>query len=369
MEIDKYNIIRRFLAEKASLIYIEINSEGVITESNNFTDKLTGKKLKGENISELIIDFAGSFNITSILERKEDKTLLNIKTAAGLPATYDFTFGKTESGYMAIGERSYEEMENLQKNVIELYRESINNAREIQKKSSLLERMNQEKNYFMGIVAHDLRNPAGIITGFADLLMESLNDRLDEDEKKSLEIIHSTGDYMLKLLNDLLDFTKIESGKYVPDYKETDLQELISKNVILNNIFASKKNISVKFTCGEKPEFIKLDALKIEQVLNNLISNAIKYSPPDTEINISLTSENGNIKVSISDQGQGIPENEIPKVFKAFETTSVKSTSGEKSTGLGLSIVQKIITAHKGRVWVESALGIGSTFYFTIPME
>jgi signal transduction histidine kinase len=136
----------------------------------------------------------------------------------------------------------------------------------------------------------------------------------------------------------------------------------------LNNVIAQKKNIRIYFDCFEKMPEIVFDPAKIEQVLNNLISNAVKFSQQGTKIMVQIFLNPTDCTVSVADQGQGIPEEELGNLFKPFEKTSVQSTGGEKSTGLGLSIVRNLIIAHKGKIWVESKEGEGSVFYFSLPL-
>jgi len=136
----------------------------------------------------------------------------------------------------------------------------------------------------------------------------------------------------------------------------------------LNNFFANEKDISINLGLRDEIPLIDFDRNKIEQVLNNLISNAIKYSYPNTEINIEVEREGDFLLTKVIDQGQGIPEDEQPNIFKAFQKASTKPTAGEKSTGLGLAIAKKIVEGHKGEIWVKSEVGKGSTFYFKLPM-
>ncbi len=112
-----------------------------------------------------------------------------------------------------------------------------------------------------------------------------------------------------------------------------------------------------------------IDPAKINQVLNNLITNAIKFSSPESAVEVSLTKSGDDAIISVKDQGQGIPAKEIDKLFNPFQRTSVRTTGGEDSTGLGLAIVRKIVVGHKGKVWVESEVGVGSTFYVAIPTK
>ncbi|MEI6262372.1 MAG: ATP-binding protein, partial [Deltaproteobacteria bacterium] len=139
--------------------------------------------------------------------------------------------------------------------------------------------------------------------------------------------------------------------------------------VEINGMFASPKNISIAISCQEQLPQVFADTNRIEQVINNLLSNAIKYSQPGTDITVRLLHENNEVIISVADQGPGIPEKEQHKLFHAFGKTSVQPTSKkERSTGLGLLIVKKIMEAHGGRIWLLSEPGKGTEFFFSLPV-
>ncbi len=248
-----------------------------------------------------------------------------------------------------------------------LNNELANLQRELTKKNIELEKLNEEKNRFLGIAAHDLRNPLNAIQMYSEFLSDEASEVLTPEQIEFVSIIHSSSQFMLRLVNDLLDVAKIESGKLELNLARTDLIDLIQHNVTLNNTMASKKNISIDFQYDQDIPETLVDTAKIEQVLNNLIVNAIKFSNEGSVINVKVARSGKEAVISVKDQGQGIPANEIDKLFKPFQRTSVRSTGGEDSTGLGLAIVRKIVMGHQGRVWVESEVGKGSTFYVALP--
>ncbi|MFA8437255.1 MAG: ATP-binding protein [Marinifilaceae bacterium] len=232
-----------------------------------------------------------------------------------------------------------------------------------------LKNLNQQKSKFLGIAAHDLRNPIGAINSFSSLLLESLDDFSNQEKVEFLEIIKNSSHFTLNLLNELLDITQIELGQLTLSKKELDIQETIKEIIKVNNIFARKKKIVIHYSFLDKLPKISFDHNKISQVLHNLLSNAIKYSNPNTDIEVRVTREKNHIKISVIDQGVGIPQNELHKVFQAFGKTSAQTTNNESSTGLGLSIVKKIVEGHGGTISVESELGKGSHFFFTLPLN
>lgn len=255
----------------------------------------------------------------------------------------------------------YEELSRLNNQL-------LNIQRELSKKNRELDELNNLKNHFLGMAAHDLRNPLGVIMGYSSFLIEESEGKMNEEQMDMLQSILSSSEFMLRLLNDLLDISAIESGKFKLELAEYDLVEIVNKNVVLNNVIANKKNITIDFRCDKSIPGILLDRSKIEQVLNNLISNAVKFSPSGTAVMVSITLKENFVVVEVADKGQGIPEGEIDNLFKPFEKTSVKSTGGEKSTGLGLSIVRNLVHGHKGDIWVKSKIGEGSSFFFSLPV-
>ncbi len=247
-----------------------------------------------------------------------------------------------------------------------LNNELVNIQRELNKSNRKLAELNERKNELIGIAAHDLRNPLGVITGYIQFI-KGTSDNLNESQVQMLDKAVDTAKKMIAMLEELLDMSELESGKVVLNLSEVDITKLIAENVELNQVLANKKNIKIHYSSPEKI-ILHIDAPKIEQVINNFISNAIKYSHQETNIYITLEVSENQITVSVRDEGQGIPQDELYKVFEPFKTTSVKSTGGEKSTGLGLAITKKVIEAHNGKVGVSSDVGVGTEFYFSLPL-
>ncbi len=226
--------------------------------------------------------------------------------------------------------------------------------------------LDDQKNKLLGMVVHDLRNPLTSLQGFSQLLLHGGLE--PATEKEFLTIISQVSQEMLVMLNDLLDLSKIDSGKLDLHLAEHDLAELLHYRVRLNAVNAQRKHICLQLAVPERLE-VWADQERISQVLDNLINNAIKYSPPNTQILISAESHAAWVEIAVQDQGPGIPKDKQDKLFGMFQKVGVKPTGGEKSTGLGLAIVKKIIEAHNGSVGVDSAPGQGSRFYCRLPMQ
>jgi two-component system, OmpR family, sensor kinase len=248
-----------------------------------------------------------------------------------------------------------------------VYNDFATLQREVARQNAELQRLHTEMHRLLGMAAHDLRNPLTTIQLLSDCLRESAGDRLEPDEVGMIEEIEQASTTMRRLIEDLLDVSKVEASGLNIVRAPTDLVALVQATVALNRPLAKRKHIQVVVETDHPRVVVDMDAERIRQVLNNLFSNAVKYSMPATTIRITLACETSTAVVSVIDEGQGIPPEELPRLFHAFSRTSVQPTAGEPSTGLGLAICKKIIGAHGGKIWAESAPGRGSTFRFTVP--
>jgi signal transduction histidine kinase len=240
--------------------------------------------------------------------------------------------------------------------------------KEIEQKNNELQKLNEEKNFFLGMASHDLRNPLGNIITLSSLISQDIGHNFPDEYKNYLEVIMSTSRRMLEMLNNILDVSKIESGVSALDLKPVSVHDLFQECISSNKLIADKKKMHLSYSIADSTGKPYADKGQILQVLNNLVSNAIKYSYPSTAIELTAEGSSDEITIHVIDQGQGIPESEHKVLFSAFSKTSVRSTAGEGSTGLGLNIVKKIVEAHHGKIWVKSKPGEGSVFSFSIPM-
>jgi signal transduction histidine kinase len=253
--------------------------------------------------------------------------------------------------------------------IVDDHTELENGKKKLQEQNETLHVLNEQKSKFLGIAAHDLRNPIGAIQLSSDLLLDSPLEFSDEEKNDFLKLIKDSSHFSLNLINELLDISKIELGKLELDKTNQNVQEIVANIIKINNVFARKKNITIEFTPLTSISNISIDKNKIEQVLHNLLSNAIKYSNPNTNISLQLTQNESHVQISVTDEGVGIPEQELKKLFTEFGTTSAKTTANESSTGLGLAIAKKIVNGHGGEIMAESKLGKGSKFLFTLPLD
>jgi signal transduction histidine kinase len=256
--------------------------------------------------------------------------------------------------------------DNLFDEISRLNNELVAAQRELAKKNAELERLNLEKNHFLGMAAHDLRNPLHNILMVSEFLKEEDPVILSENYDKFIDVIHDSSRFMANLVDDLLDVAKIEAGRLHLEYTTQDLPRLVERNIARNQALAAKKDLTIHLHTDPLPAVV-IDASKFEQVLNNLLSNAIKFSPVGGNIQVRLEKEDPNFRLIIVDQGSGMTPDEQANLFKAFKHGR-PGTQGEKSTGLGLVIVKRIIEGHGGAIWLESIPGQGTSFYVSIPL-
>ena len=232
-----------------------------------------------------------------------------------------------------------------------------------------LKHINQEKNKFLGIVAHDLRNPLGNINAFSDYLINENKGKVNTELIDILSLIKKLSSNTMAVLDNLLDISKIESGKIELSLQSEDLIDFIKQHIHFNQRLAKQKQIVINYSSNLKKLITKFDNKHLSEVIDNLLSNAIKYSKPNSEIVVKISQmENKKVLTEIIDSGVGIPEAEQKKLFRYFQTASTKPTAGEKSTGLGLAIAKQLINLHRGEIGLKSSKKNGSNFYFTLPI-
>ncbi len=255
----------------------------------------------------------------------------------------------------------YDEISRLNNELVTL-------QRELAKQNVELEKLNQLKNQFLGMAAHDLRSPLGHILTYSQFLIDELQPELADHQIEFLSIIQRSSEFMLGMVEDLLDMARVESGKLQLVLRPTDLSVLLKQNAARNRLIAARKDIAIVLDCKEGLPLVAVDPDRIEQVLNNLIDNAIKYSPPRTTVTVGVNRREDHAVIRVKDQGVGIPPERVEELFKPFSRARSTGTGGEKGAGLGLSIVKKIVAGHAGDVWVQSLPGEGSVFSLSLPL-
>jgi signal transduction histidine kinase len=238
-----------------------------------------------------------------------------------------------------------------------LNNELINRERELARKSAALERVSAEKSRVVAIAAHDLRNPLTVIASYADLL------KLDAStENAYLEEIRRSARFMMELVEEMLDASRVESGRLDLDLEDVDLVDAARHSATINRLRAERKEITIDFESEVERALIRADRVKLRQILSNLMVNAIKFSPSRTTVTVRVRIDRNRAVVEVEDRGIGIAAEKIPTIFEPFHTLGPTGTAGERSTGLGLSIVKQLADLHGAEIEVESEKERGSSF-------
>ncbi|HOW59175.1 MAG TPA: PAS domain-containing protein [Candidatus Omnitrophota bacterium] len=239
---------------------------------------------------------------------------------------------------------------------------------ELEVKNGELEKLNRLKTDFVSIVAHELRNPLGILREASSLILDGLVGTVVTEQKPYLEMVKKTSERLIHITNDLLDLAKIEAGKIELHMESFDLPVLIREVRRGVELRATKKGIQMFEKFPEEGLFVTADSEKINQVMMNLLSNAVKFTDRGS-ITIEVKNLGEEALCAVEDTGPGISKEDIAKLFSKFEQFGKPTKSADKGSGLGLTIAKSIVEAHGGRMWVESELGQGSRFIFTLPKE
>ena len=230
---------------------------------------------------------------------------------------------------------------------------------------STLEKM---KSDFFSTMSHELRTPLTSIKEGISLLQEEAAGPVTEKQKKLLAIVAQESRRLIDLVNSSLDLSKMEAGMMVYHFEQADLVSLIDKVIVEMGPLVETKKVMLQSEVRNSLPRIRMDQERMLQVLRNLVGNAVKFSPQGGRIAIFAGLIGQNIKVAVRDTGPGIPENNLISIFNKFHQVTPEKSLHLKGSGLGLAIVKHIITSHGGRVWAESKLGQGSTFYFVLPV-
>jgi two-component system sensor histidine kinase/response regulator len=228
-----------------------------------------------------------------------------------------------------------------------------------------LSRLNEEKNEFMGIAAHDLRSPLNAVKGYSEMVLEDAT--LGRENAELVNRIQVAAARMVEMVQNLLDANRIERGEMKLNLAPADLRPTLNSVVETQRAPAAAKQQTIHLESDPVPAVVLVDSSIIVQVLENLVSNAMKYSPPGKNIFVRLKKQAQGARVEVQDEGPGLSAEDQKKLFGKFARLSAKPTGGEHSTGLGLSIVKKMVEAMNGKVWCESELGRGATFIVEFP--
>ncbi|WMW25760.1 PAS domain S-box protein [Methanolobus sediminis] len=231
------------------------------------------------------------------------------------------------------------------------------------------ENANKVKSEFLATMSHELRTPLTAIIGFSDVLLEGIAGDLNQKQTNYIGHVSNAGKHLLELINDILDISKIEAGESELIYEKFEVSDVIYGVASVLNSLADKNKINLCIDIDPELKMIVADRTKFKQILANLLSNAIKFTPEKGSVSVRAILQDDSVQISVQDTGIGIAVNDMDKLFQPFKQLNPSLTRKHEGTGLGLALSKKFVEMHGGNIWVESNVGEGSIFMFTIPLD
>ena len=366
-----------------------LNVQAYIDENNEIiplTTKFIVRKKIGEftSFNQLKLSPLAIYSIISVLllEFILILYLIFIKKDKRIVITEQEEYLNLDQAYSVL-KKSYKDLDeankNLNFNIKKMERiignledaniELLNQKESLQTKKLQLEELHAQKDEVYAIAVHDLKNPAAAIRGLIELLDDY--DLTAQEQQEIMEGIVASSESIFKLTEELSSSIskELKNGEESVLFKNASLKKVIDTVFTINSAYAHKKGIRlINRSSATLPNF-NFDSNKIKEVLDNLINNAIKYGPKDTEVILESFFTDTKVTIEVSDNGVGLSDNDLKNVFKKGTTLSTKPTGNESSSGLGLWIVKKLVEAHHGKVWVKSKIGKGSTFVVELPIN
>ena len=356
------------LWDEAALLVLQLDPMGRVTHANAFANRHLGNELAGRDFRDLLVNFAvpADFDIRACVN--SPPLVLNFNTPSGQPATYRVGLFTTDDGLLAIGSPDIEGLEKLQWQVLKLNGELSNMSRQLHQANAELTRLNALKDRFLGMAAHDLRKPLSAIMAYVDFLRDEAAPTLTAEHAGFLATIAQAAARMRGMIDSFLDVSVIQSGKLRLERSPVTAECIVAGIRPILDVAARTKGVTLEYDASDGALVLDVDAGKIEQVLTNLVGNAIEHSPPGATVSISVRSRGTTAVFAVRDEAGGIPEDRLGHLFEPFERAGTHKSGGERSIGLGLAIAHKIVEAHGGRIRVDSQWGRGSTFTVELPI-
>ncbi len=282
-----------------------------------------------------------------------------------IEVTSDDELGALATEFNRMASQLQESYAGLEQKVEERTQELASALAELDEKSGELELASKHKSAFLANMSHELRTPLNAIIGFSQVLRDGMFGDVNEKQEEYLDDILSSGNHLLSLINDVLDLSKVEAGQIELDIGPFSLREALESGVVMVRERATRESVRITLEPTEVG-VVRGDERRVRQVVFNLLSNAVKFTPADGHVDVRALQVNGEVRISVADTGPGIAPDDVERIFEEFQQTEAGLEQRE-GTGLGLTLSKRLVELHGGRIWVDSELGAGSTFVFTLP--
>ena len=367
----------RDLLDAAPDAIIEVDENGCILVLNGMTEKLFGyrhEELIGQRVELLVPERLRTAHVQNRNRYGADPITRPMGTGLSLlgrrkdgshfPIEISLSPVKSDTGLRVTIIRDVTERRHMEDQLRVVQEKYIH---ELELRNHEVEQANQLKSEFLSNMSHELRSPLHTVIGFSELLAEETEGMLNEKQKRFIGHIHADSLHLLDLINDLLDLSKIEAGRFELRQEAFHIGAVIEEGLSSVQPRATAKCVEIRTDVSiTTPIFA--DRVRFKQILHNLLTNAIKFTPDGGKVRVEAAPHDRFAEVSVSDTGIGIPEDQRQSVFDKFYQVRAAAAGAPEGTGLGLAITKRLVEQHGGTIWVRSAPGSGSSFTFTIPL-
>ncbi len=353
-----------YLMDRAPVFLVLADAAGRVVDASRYADTLAGRRLAGLPLADLFIDFDTAPCVQELVRDAETLHRMHVKTFTGIAQTLYFGWFDVEGQLAGIGHLDPTEVELMRKQLLSINQELHNRTRELAKANAELRGLDARRNQFLGMAAHDLRQPITAVRNAADLLLGG-SDPLTAEQREFLGIVATAGAFMQRLIADFLDVSVIESGRLVLTQAPTDLAAVVECALTFTAPLAQLRRVTIVRDFAPDLAPVTIDAEKFEQVVANLVGNAIEHAPPGSAVRVIVRPAppaQGGVTLAVSDEGPGVPPDQLERLFEPFVRLHERKPSGAKSTGLGLLIARRIVDAHGGSIRAENGAARGVTF-------
>ena len=361
--------MRTYVLETAPVVALYLDVNLFVVDANALALRVLSQEIIGSSFTKQIVDFTLPVDLSSLVKKNDTVHRLTLNTNSGMPETLNFRFYTLPAGTLALGSIDFVEQQRLGYEVLGLNRELNDMTRQLHLVNADLRELNELKNRFIGMAAHDLRKPVGIIITYSEFLLDETGDLLNNELRGFLRTDLNAAIDMKRLIDNFLEVSVIESGHLRMEWSRTNAEEILAGVIPLVRVVADRKNVELLLDLVDVKRSLTVDIAKIQQVLINLLSNAVEHSTSGQRVWLEVRWDDAVVKFSVRDEGPGITLDDQNRLFTAFVNAGTRKTAGERSIGLGLSIARLIVEAHRGRIWVESKPQQGSTFFVTLPTD
>ncbi len=360
-------ILAAYCRTAAPILILDIGLDGRVSGCNAAAASFLGGDPVGRPAADFFVEAGSGEEDFQALAAAAGPYRRHIGPPGGEPRTFDFRFYDRGGSVMAVGAADVEEIEMLQGQLVSLNNEMASLNREVHRQNAELARLNELKSRFLGMAAHDLRRPAGVILNYSEFLAEEAGPVLNAEQRDFLGAIRRSAEKMARLIDGFLDLAVIESGRLRLERARVEPADFVGRALEPLRVLARKRGVGVEIVIEGSLRPLDADAAKLEQVLENLVSNAVEYSPEGQTVTIRLGEGEGIFRLAVEDRGPGIPLELRDRLFQPYAAGAPGKPSGGRSTGLGLAISRMIVEAHGGRIAAESRPGGGTRFLLVIP--